>query len=104
MPTAGILVIGNEILSGKVVDSNSPYLCEQLRELGVDVERIVTIPDVIETIASEVKSLSLRPIARSMRSAMPSLCSTGRPNAAATPSIVRSSCVGPMPPDVNTKS
>jgi len=58
MPTAGILVIGNEILSGKVVDVNSPYLCEQLRGLGVDVERIVTIPDEIETIASEVKAMS----------------------------------------------
>jgi molybdenum cofactor synthesis domain-containing protein len=58
MPTAGILVIGNEILSGKVVDVNSPYLCEQLRGLGVDVERIITIPDEIETIASEVKAMS----------------------------------------------
>jgi len=60
MPTAGILVIGNEILSGKVVDVNSPYLCERLRGLGVDVERIVTIPDVVETIASEVKAMSER--------------------------------------------
>jgi molybdenum cofactor synthesis domain-containing protein len=60
MPTAGILVIGNEILSGKVVDTNSPYLCKQLRGLGVDVERIVTIPDEIETIASEVKAMSER--------------------------------------------
>jgi molybdenum cofactor synthesis domain-containing protein len=60
MPTAGILVIGNEILSGKVVDVNSPYLCEQLRGLGVDVERIATIPDEIETIASEVKAMSER--------------------------------------------
>ena len=58
MPTAGILIIGNEILSGKVVDTNSPYLCEQLRALGVDVERMVTIPDVIETIAAEVKMMS----------------------------------------------
>ncbi|MBW2494431.1 MAG: competence/damage-inducible protein A [Deltaproteobacteria bacterium] len=58
MPTAGILVIGNEILSGKVTDINSPYLCEQLREIGVDVERILTIPDVLETIASEVKAMS----------------------------------------------
>ncbi len=58
MPTAGILVIGNEILSGKVVDSNSPYLCRELRALGVEVERIVTIPDVIETIAEEVKRMS----------------------------------------------
>lgn len=60
MPTAGILVIGNEILSGKVVDTNSPYLCERLRGLGVDVDRIVTIPDEIETIASEVKAMSER--------------------------------------------
>jgi molybdenum cofactor synthesis domain-containing protein len=60
MPTAGILVIGNEILSGKVVDSNSPYLCKQLRALGVDVEQITTIPDVIETIASEVREMSRR--------------------------------------------
>ena len=58
MPTAGILVIGNEILSGKVDDTNSPYLCKQLRELGVDVERIFTIPDGIDVIAEHVKFLS----------------------------------------------
>jgi molybdenum cofactor synthesis domain-containing protein len=58
VPTAGILVIGNEILSGKVVDTNSPYLCRELRHLGVDVERIVTIPDSVETIASHVLAMS----------------------------------------------
>ncbi|MDH3211100.1 MAG: molybdopterin-binding protein [Myxococcales bacterium] len=58
MPAAGILIIGNEILSGKIVDANSPYLCSQLRELGVEVERIVTIPDDRETIAGEVKWMS----------------------------------------------
>ena len=58
MPTAGILIIGNEILSGKIVDANSPYLCSELRALGVDVERIVTIPDVVETIAAYVKEMS----------------------------------------------
>jgi len=57
MPTAGILVIGNEILSGKVGDTNSPYLCRELRNLGVEVERVVVIPDEIETIASEVKAM-----------------------------------------------
>ena len=60
MSSAGILIIGNEILSGKVVDENSPYLCHELRELGVDVERILTIPDVIETIANEVRAMSDR--------------------------------------------
>ena len=58
MSTAGIVVIGNEILSGKVVDTNSPYLCRELRTLGVDVERIVTIPDVVEVIAEHVKAMS----------------------------------------------
>jgi molybdenum cofactor synthesis domain-containing protein len=58
MPTAGILVIGNEILSGKIVDTNSPFFCQELRGLGVDVERILTIPDVVETIASEVRAMS----------------------------------------------
>jgi molybdenum cofactor synthesis domain-containing protein len=58
MPAAGILIIGNEILSGKIVDANSPYLCSQLRKLGVEVERIVTIPDDRETIAGEVKWMS----------------------------------------------
>ena len=58
MPTAGILVVGNEILSGKVVDTNSPYLCRELRALGVDVERIVTIPDVVDVIAEHVRAMS----------------------------------------------
>jgi molybdenum cofactor synthesis domain-containing protein len=58
MSTAGILVIGNEILSGKVVDTNSPYLCRELRGLGVDVERIVVIPDDVATIAREVRAMS----------------------------------------------
>lgn len=58
MPTAGILIIGNEILSGKVADSNSPYFCRELRELGVEVERIITIPDEVDTIAAHVWALS----------------------------------------------
>ncbi len=52
--TAGILVIGNEILSGKVVDTNSPYMCQELRTLGVDVRRIVVVPDEIEVIARDI--------------------------------------------------
>lgn len=58
MPTGALLVIGNEILSGKVEDTNSPFLARELRELGVDLERILTIPDDIETIAREVRAMS----------------------------------------------
>ena len=43
--TAGIVIIGNEILSGKVRDINSFYLVCELRVLGVAVKRISVIPD-----------------------------------------------------------
>ena len=56
--TAGIVVIGNEILSGKVVDANSPYLCRELRLLGVDVRRLVVLPDDVEVIAEHVATLA----------------------------------------------
>lgn len=58
MPTAAVIVIGNEILTGKFADENGPYLVRRLRELGVDLGRIVVIPDVIEVIASEVRGAS----------------------------------------------
>ena len=41
MASAGLLVIGNEILSGKIVDTNSPFLAAQLRELGVDLIEVL---------------------------------------------------------------
>ena len=53
--TAGVVVIGNEILSGKVADTNSPFLAQELRTLGVSLRRIVTIPDEIDTIALAVR-------------------------------------------------
>jgi FAD synthetase len=56
--TAGIILIGNEILSGKVVDANASYLCRELRALGVDVRKIAVIPDEVELIASEVAEQS----------------------------------------------
>jgi molybdenum cofactor synthesis domain-containing protein len=58
--TAAILIVGNEVLSGKVEDANSPFLCRELRALGVSVERILTLPDVVEIIAAEVPPLAAR--------------------------------------------
>ncbi|MFZ5862763.1 MAG: competence/damage-inducible protein A [Nitrospirota bacterium] len=53
---AEILVIGNEILSGKVADEHAAFLCRELRGLGVDVRRIVVLPDEIDTIAEAVRA------------------------------------------------
>lgn len=56
--TAAIILIGNEILSGKIEDANAAYLCRELRALGVDVRRISVIPDEVEAIAAEVRAAS----------------------------------------------
>jgi molybdenum cofactor synthesis domain-containing protein len=58
--TAGILIIGSEVLTGKVVDENSPYLVRELRALGVEVKRITTIPDDVPIIAEEVRAFAHR--------------------------------------------
>lgn len=56
--TAAVIVIGNEILSGKVQDVNSPYLCQELRKLGVDVRRVSVIADDPDAIGREVSQCS----------------------------------------------
>ena len=58
MSTAGLLIIGNEVLSGKVEDQNTPYLLAELRKQGVDVGRVHVIPDDVDLIAREVSSFS----------------------------------------------
>jgi molybdenum cofactor synthesis domain-containing protein len=59
-PTAAILLIGNEILSGKVEDENARFLTKELRALGVALRRIEVVPDVTEEIADSVRALSAR--------------------------------------------
>ena len=56
--TSGIIVIGNEILSGKTRDENSPYLATELRKLGVDLRKISVISDDLNLISCEVRQFS----------------------------------------------
>lgn len=58
--TAGIVIIGNEVLSGKTQDINSHFFCTELRRLGVEVQKISTIQDEIELIGQEVAAFSKR--------------------------------------------
>lgn len=57
MKTAAIVVVGNEILSGKVADENATYLLKALRDLGVTLRRITVIPDEVDIIAQTVRDL-----------------------------------------------
>ncbi len=57
-PTAAALIIGNELLSGKVEEANLPLLARNLRGLGVELRRVVMVLDHIPTIAEEMRQLS----------------------------------------------
>ena len=54
--TAAIIVIGNEILSGKVVESNAAFATKELRALGVSLRRILVIPDELDEIAAAIRA------------------------------------------------
>lgn len=56
--TAAVLVIGNELLSGKVEEANVHVLARALREIGIELRRVVIILDDLDEIAREVKQLS----------------------------------------------
>jgi len=58
VPTAAILVIGDEILSGKTEDQNARLLISELRQLGVALRRIHVIPDDLDEVAAAVRELS----------------------------------------------
>ncbi len=54
---AGILIIGNEVLSGRTKDVNTSTLATWLNSLGVKVNEVRVIPDDQETIINTVKEL-----------------------------------------------
>jgi len=53
--TCQIISIGDEILIGNTVDTNSNFLALNLTKLGIKVDRILTIPDDIDIIVSDLK-------------------------------------------------
>jgi molybdenum cofactor synthesis domain-containing protein len=58
--TAAIVVIGNEILTGKSEDKNAAFLIGELYRLGVALRRIAVLPDEVEEIAGAVRECAAR--------------------------------------------
>ena len=56
MQNAVLITIGDEILSGNTVDTNSNFIATELKNIGIKVSQIVTISDEIETIKETLKS------------------------------------------------
>ncbi|MCU0855304.1 MAG: competence/damage-inducible protein A [Rhodobacteraceae bacterium] len=59
-PTAAILVIGDEILSGRTQDTNSTYLAGELTRHGIDLREMRVVADVEEDIVEAIRALSDR--------------------------------------------
>ncbi len=55
---AGVIIIGNEILSGRTQDLNIAYIGKNLEKLGIILAEVIVIPDVEDTIIERVRSYS----------------------------------------------
>ena len=56
-PTAAMLVIGDEILSGRTRDTNTQYLANQLTEIGIDLCEVRVVADQPHEIVAAVNAL-----------------------------------------------
>ena len=56
--SASLVIVGNEVLSGRTQDRNLAYLAGRLNEVGVRLMEVRVIPDVAETISHTVKAMS----------------------------------------------
>jgi molybdenum cofactor synthesis domain-containing protein len=59
-PTASILTIGNELVSGDVANTNAAWLARRLAPLGVAVRLAAAVPDEIDAIAEFVQAEAAR--------------------------------------------
>jgi len=55
--TSAILIIGNEILSGRTVDKNTSFIAKWLGDLGISVEEVKIIPDKEDIIITSLNEL-----------------------------------------------
>ena len=58
--TAALLVIGDEILTGRTKDKNIGYIAEYLTGIGIDLREVRIVPDVEEEIVGAVNALRQR--------------------------------------------
>ena len=58
--TAAVLVIGDEILSGRTKDRNIGYIADYLGKIGVDLREARVVPDVEEEIVAALNALRAR--------------------------------------------
>jgi molybdenum cofactor synthesis domain-containing protein len=60
IPTAAVLLIGDEVLSGRTKDKNLGFIADYLTAIGVDLKEARVVPDVEDEIVAAVNSLRSR--------------------------------------------
>src|SRR6202165_3243815 len=58
--TAALLVIGDEILSGRTKDKNIGHIAEYLTNIGIDLREVRVVPDIEEEIIASLDALRAR--------------------------------------------
>lgn len=58
--TAALLVIGDEILTGRTKDKNIGYIAEYLTGIGIDMREVRVVPDVEDEIVAAVNAMRVR--------------------------------------------
>ncbi|WDE10687.1 CinA family nicotinamide mononucleotide deamidase-related protein [Thalassomonas haliotis] len=53
-----LLLTGNELLNGDIVDSNSAMIARELAETGIEIKRKVTVSDDLSLLAAEISHMS----------------------------------------------
>ena len=57
-PNVQLLLTGNELMTGDIVDSNSAMIAQRFKELGLEVSRKVTISDNLDALVNEINLLA----------------------------------------------
>ncbi len=58
VPNIQLLLTGNELMTGDIVDSNSAMIAHELKEIGVEVSKKVTVADNLTLLVDEIKSMA----------------------------------------------
>ncbi|MFN7635330.1 MAG: competence/damage-inducible protein A, partial [Acetobacteraceae bacterium] len=59
-PTACLLIIGNEVLSGRTRDANLQFLASRLGQIGIPLQEARVIPDIRATIIGTINDVRAR--------------------------------------------
>ena len=53
-----LLLTGNELMTGDIIDSNSVMIAQDIKDLGIDIKKKVTVADHLSDLVAELIHLS----------------------------------------------